>query len=160
MGIKQITRLRVLEIVNGYDQLKSLQGIKLTYAITKTMKVLKAEAEAIEASKYTSDTIEKYSKEYQEIVESEAKRDADGNFIMAGTNQVSIENIKSFQGKTKVLNETYAEELAIVKVADVKYEKFLKEKVDIEFFCIVEENLPENITVSQMEILSDMIDMD
>jgi hypothetical protein len=120
---KQITRSRVLEIVQGYEGLKSLSGIKLAYAISKNMNALKHEQESIKEAVPKNKDLEKYREQYSEILEVEAKRDENGNFIPVGNGNVAITNLTSFKAKVKVLDEKYAVQLAAQKV---KKQIFLK----------------------------------
>ena len=64
---KTITRSRVLEIVQGYEELKSLSGIKLAYAISKNMTALKREQESIKEAIPQNKDLEKYRESFWEL---------------------------------------------------------------------------------------------
>jgi hypothetical protein len=152
-----IIRSRVLEIVQGYEVLKSLSGIKLAYAISKNMTALKREQESIKEAVPKNKDIEKYREEYSVILEEEAKMDKDGNFIPVGNGNVAISNLASFKAKVKVLDEKYSVQLAAQKANEKKFEDFLAEEFEFDFFQFEEANLPEAITVEQIGLLSEMI---
>lgn len=152
-----IKRSRVLEIVNGYEVLKSLSGIKLAYAISKNMVALKREQESIKDAIPKNSELDKYQEEYSAILEVEAKRDESGNFIPAGNGNVVLANVVSFKEKIKVLDEKYATQLADKKVTDKKFEEFLSEEFEFDFYQFEESNLPESITVEQIGLLNEMI---
>ena len=152
-----ITRSRVLEIAQGYEVLKSLSGIKLAYAISKNMTALKREQESIKDAVPKNKDLEKYREQYSEILDSEAKRDETGNFIPVGNGNVAISNLTSFKAKLKALDEKYGVQLAAQKVNEKKFEEFLAEEFEFDFFQFDEANLPENITVEQIALLSEMI---
>jgi hypothetical protein len=152
-----ITRSRVLEIVQGYEVLKSLSGIKLAYAISKNMAALKREQESIKEAVPKNKDLEKYREQYSVILEQEAKMDKDGNFISVGNGNVAITNLTSFKSKVKVLDEKYAVQLSVQKVNEKKFEDFLSEEFEFDFFQFDESNLPEAITVEQIGLLSEMI---
>ena len=152
-----IIRSRVLEIVQGYDALKSLSGIKLAYAISKNMAALKREQESIKEAVPINIDLEKYWEKYSEILESEAKRDENGNFISVSNGNVAISNLTSFKAKVKVLDQKYSVQLAAQKVNEKKFEDFLAEEFEFDFFQFDEANLPEAITVEQIGLLNEMI---
>jgi hypothetical protein len=152
-----INRLRVLEITSGADKLKSLTGVKLTYAITKNMKALQAEAETTKESRTTSDEMLKYNEEYKVIIEAEAKRDDEGNFIPAGNGQIALKNGSEFKAKMKVLDEKYKAAIEAAKAKDKEFEKFLKESFEFDFFQFEESHIPESITQEQMGLVMEMI---
>ena len=152
-----ITRSRVLEIVQGYEVLKSLSGIKLAYAISKNMTALKREQESIKEAVPKNKDLEKYREQYSEILEEEAKMDENGNFIPVGNGNVAITNLTSFKAKVKVLDEKYAVQLAAQKANEKQFEDFLSEEFEFDFFQFEEVNLPEAITVEQIGLLSEMI---
>jgi hypothetical protein len=152
-----ITRSRVLEIVQGYEVLKSLSGIKLAYAISKNMTALKREQESIKGALPKNTDLEKYREEYSVILEAEAKMDENGNFIPVGNGNVAISNLSSFKAKVKVLEEKYAVQLSAQKANEKKFEEFLIEEFDFDFFQFEEANLPDAITVEQIGLLNEMI---
>jgi hypothetical protein len=152
-----ITRSRVLEIVQGYEVLKSLSGIKLAYAISKNMTALKREQESIKGALPKNTDLEKYREEYSVILEAEAKMDENGNFIPVGNGNLAISNLSSFKAKVKVLEEKYAVQLSAQKANEKKFEEFLIEEFDFDFFQFEEANLPDAITVEQIGLLNEMI---
>jgi hypothetical protein len=155
-----ITRLRVIEIVLGYEVLKQLSGVKMAYAIGKNITALKREHELIKESTPRNKDLEKYQEEYQVIIDSEAKKDDSGNFIPVGNGQVAISNYTSFKTKINDLEKKYATQLADQKEKDEEFERFLKEPFEFEFFQFDESLLPDSITVEQMELISEMIKME
>lgn len=152
-----ITRSRVLEIVQGYEVLKSLSGIKLAYAISKNMTALKREQESIKEALPKNKDLEKYREQYSEILEVEAKRDENGNFIPVGNGNVAISNLSGFKVKVKVLDEKYAVQLAAQKANEKMFEDFLAEEFEFDFYQFDEASLPEAITVEQIGLLTEMI---
>jgi hypothetical protein len=156
MGMQKITHKRITEIVEGYPMLKTLTGIKLTYAITKNMKMLKAEIENLNESRYTSDDLKAYQEEYRILVTNEAKKDKDGNFIQIGQGQIAIEDMTGFTQKVNDLNKRYKKELEKVKDETEKFNKFYNEPIELNFYTFKSDVLPENITVEQRELLTEM----
>jgi len=152
-----ITRSRVLEIVQGYEVLKPLSGIKLAYAISKNMTVLKREQESIKEAVPKNNELEKYREEYALILDAEAKKDDNGNFIPIGNGNVALSNLSGFKAKVKALDEKYSVQLAEQKANEKKFEEFLLEEFEFDFFQFEEANLPETITVEQIGLLSEMI---
>ncbi len=152
-----INRQRVIEIVQGADLLKPLSGVKFTYAIAKNMKGLTAEFEALKEANKPVKGMDKYNEEYKEILEAEAKRDAEGNLVQAGSGHVAIANPKLFQKKIKSLEEKFKNELAESKAKNEEFEKFMKEPFAFEFFQFEESVIPENITVEQMGVILEMV---
>jgi hypothetical protein len=155
---QNIKRSRVLEIVQGYETLKTLQGIKLAYAISKNLTALKREQQCINDAIPVMKNAEKYREQYSEILEAEAKKDENGNFIPVGNGNVALVNQTSFTAKLKALNKKYAAEQAEQQANEKKFEEFLsKDEFEFDFFQFEEIHLPETITVEQMGLLTEMI---
>lgn len=152
-----VKRSRVIEIVQGYESLKQLQGVKLAYAVSKNMTALQREKKSIEAAQPKGENLEKYREEYSVILEAEAKRDEQGNFIPTGGGNIAIADFKSFKAKVKALDKKFEKELEKQKTKTEEFEKFLDEDCEIEFFQFEESLLPESITVEQIGLLSEMI---
>lgn len=151
------TRQRVLEIVNGADKLKSLQGVKLTYAINKNMKALKSEIEAMEESSSPSEKMQKYNDACNELVISEAKRDEKGEFISAGEGRIVLKDTASYKAKKTELDEQYKDEIEKSKVKDAEFDVLFKEPFDFEFFQVLPEFIPDSITCEQMDLIFEMV---
>ena len=154
---KLITRIRVLAIVAGADKVKSLTGIKLAYAVSKNLTALRREQDSIKDAMPKIKELEKYNEEYGIILDQEAKKDENGNFIPTGGGNVAITNYTNFKEKMKVLDKKYAKPLKEQTKANEDFEAFLKEPFEFEFFQFEEIYLPETITVEQMELLAEMI---
>lgn len=157
MSKEKITRGRVFEIIAGYEIIKPLTGIKLAYAISRNMRELKKEKELVQEMDYKSDKLKEYQDKYSAILEKEAKRDAEGNYVAAGGGQIALQNLASFKAKVKKLDEEYAEELAAKKAQDEKIEAFLKDEFEFDFYTFDQELLPDSITVEQYELITEMV---
>lgn len=152
-----ITRLRVLEIVNNADKLKSLQGVKLTYAISKNLKALKAEVEAMQESNKPSEEMQKYNDACNELVIAEAKRDDKGEFIPAGPNQIVLKDASAYKAKRSELDEKYKDEIEKAKVKNAEFDILLKEPFEFEFYQVQSEFISEEITCEQMDLILEMV---
>ena len=152
-----ISRNRVIEIVSNAEKLKTLIGVKLTYAIAKNLKGLTEEMEVVKGANKPTAGIEAYNAELKTILEAEAKRDDNGNFIPAGSGQIVIANPASFQAKAKELDERFKADLANAKAKSDEFERFLKEPYEFEFFQFEESAIPDTISVEQMGLIIEMV---
>lgn len=157
MGKVEINRLRVLEITNNADKLKSLSGVKLTYAISKNLKALKAEVETMKESNLPSEELTKYNDAYNKLVQAEAKRNDKGEFIPAGQDQIVLKDAVSFKAKKLELDEEYKDEIEKAKAKNVEFDSLLKEPFEFEFYQVLPEFISEEITCEQMDLIFEMI---
>ena len=152
-----ITRTRVMQIVAGAAALKSLSGIKLAYAVSKNITALRREQDTIKDAMPKVKDLEKYNEEYGLILDQEARKDENGNFIPTGGGNVAIANYTNYTEKLKALEKKYAKPLKEQSKANEDFDKFLKEPFEFEFFQFEETYLPETVTVEQMDLLVEMI---
>lgn len=152
-----INRLRVLEIVNNAEKLKSLSGVKLTYAITKNLKKLTSEVEVIKESNTPSEELKAYNEAYNDLVNSEAKLDELGGFIQVGNGQIKLKDGNAFHTKKAELDEKYKDAIDQAKAKELEFEKFLKEPFEFDFYQVPIDCAPESITAEQMDLIFEMI---
>ena len=101
--------------------------------------------------------LEKYNEEYGLILDQEARKDENGNFIPTGGGNVAIANYTTYKEKLKTLEKKYAKPLKEQTKANEDFDKFLKEPFEFDFFQFEETYLPETVTVEQMDLLVEMI---
>lgn len=152
-----ITRTRVMQIVAGASILKSLTGIKLAYAVSKNISALKRENDSIIEAAPNIKGVENYHEEYGLLLDQEARKDENGNFIPTGGGNVAIANYTTYKEKLKTLEEKYSKQLEEQKKANEDFEIFLAEPFEFDFFQFEETYLPETITVEQIDLLVEMI---
>lgn len=157
MSKEVITRNRVLEIIKGYPTLKSLSGVKLAYAISRNMRELQKEQVLIEEMLSFSEEFKEYMQKYNDIVESLAKRDNSGNYVLVGNDQIAISNPVIFKEKLVVLDEEYKEVLKDKKVKDETIKTFLNEPFEFDFYTCSESEVPQTITVEQYNLIMEMV---
>jgi len=136
----------------------NLKGVKFSYAVAKNMSIIEKELEIIGETKAAKDFLE-FDKQRQEkrlkLLEKHAKKDEDGKPIKKENGDYELESISKFTKEVSALFEIEYE--ANKEVVD-EYQKLLDQEAEIEFHKVKLENVPEDITTGQMNLIFPIID--
>lgn len=147
--------LQIYGFVTNYSKLANLSGVKLTYAITKNFKKASAEVENFEAGRKPSEAFQEYDKARMELAQKHAKKDENGEVSMKnGGREYDIESLTAFQKELEALREEHKAAYDEQMVKEEEFKKLMLEETSVEFHKVKTDNLPEEITTEQMEVLN------
>jgi len=153
----------VIEIYNKLSELDNLTGVKFAYAININKNAFKIEVENIAIASKPSPAYLQFEKEEGELIKSHATKNDNGEVI-----QVKLDNgqygfnlepllIEQFKVKREKLNKTHSAAIQI----HIKNQKEILELLDSEYSgqtkMIDFNDIPENISVKQMNIIEQLI---
>tara|TARA_R110002012_G_scaffold83250_1_gene209639 strand:+ start:241 stop:741 length:501 start_codon:yes stop_codon:yes gene_type:complete len=140
-----------------------ISGVKLSYAIISNSKVLGEESKNIEESKKYPEEYQKIEEEMRDLFMANALSDKKGNPIVENdTYSLDPEKVKEYNSKVKEIQDSPENKELFDKIAliDKDYLKFLEEESPLKedkLITVTLDQLPEDITVNQMSVLSFMI---
>lgn len=138
-----------------------LSGVKMSYAIIKNVKTLEEESKSInESLKYPQDFLD-MQEDLREIFKDHALKDDKGEFIIK-EDQYQLDPIKidDYQEAVKEKRDNSKAIIEEAKVIESEFNKFLEEDscLSDSIVKIKLDDLPKDVTPSQMAVLSFMIE--
>ena len=154
---KEISRSRVVEILNSYSELEKLSGLELVSKLVENVSLLEKEKEKIDKVAKKLEYSEEYKADYNLIIKEEAEIDENGNYKMIDTDKIVLKENNSFVKRMEEFQEKYKDEIAKVTEAREYFNKYMEENVKFEFLQIDKNLLPKDINMRQYKLLVDMI---
>ena len=154
---KEISRSRVVEILNSYPELEKLSGLELVSKLVENVSLLEKEKEKIDKVAKKLEYSEEYKADYNLIIKEEAEIDENGNYKMIDTDKIVLKENNSFVKRMEEFQEKYKDEIAKVTEAREYFNKYMEENVKFEFLQIDKNLLPKDINMRQYKLLVDMI---
>ena len=169
--MKKLKQKEVLGLYYALAILGNLKGVKFNYGIDKNRKRLKKEVDIIEETNKPDLEYDKYNKERVAINEKYALKNEDGtpkmtlqqiNAQQQLSHYVIDEKRKAeFNKAQDDLKEKHKVAVEARKVQIEEYKEFLEtENTDFSPFLISIDNIPEEITGEQFEIISNFLEED
>jgi len=153
----KIKRTEIIQMFNGLQKLGNLEGVKFSYAIVKTAKILSDEIYALKESIKSSDAFNEYERKRLELCNKYCSKDEAGKPLMKDGYFVGLDKNTDFIKEIETLKEKFKETLEARKKQEQEYAKMLDEEVDVDIYQISLEDVPKNITVEQMAIIEKLI---
>lgn len=154
------------EMVNLYGVLKEVENekasIRFSYAAAKNIKAIEVEVNALQKIIQTPvEGGEEYEKERLEVLKKYAEKDEKGKPILYN-NQYKIlpENMDHFNAEMKQLEEKHKDAIDRLKERNKELEKLLQEEIEIPLQMVTLDELPQELTPLQVEMLMPMIKND
>lgn len=153
-----ITNEKILSLVQEFLTLKNLTGVKFSYAINKNLEKLKQEAKLIyktvESSEEFIPVIEKIRK-----IQGKYSKKENGKDVIKNNEYVIDESKRQeYEAELEQIKKDNKEVWDKREQQLDNFNKFLKEKSTFEPYKIKIKDIPESITVEQMEIIKDFVD--
>ncbi len=140
-------------LLNGFELVKDLKGVKFAYARAKNKKLVLAELELLKNVMKDSDEFIEYDKKRIELCEEYCTKDDKGKPVIKNRKYDGLTKNEEFTKKLNELNEKYKEVIDEKKKRAEEYKKLLDEEIDFEFHKIKLQDVPEDITGAQLEAI-------
>lgn len=140
------------QLLSLYQSLKSvgnLKGVKFAYAVSKNLQLLESEIKSINEAQKPSEKFQAYDKARVELAKKHAKTE-EGKPVVKNNSYV-IENEKAFNEELETLKTEHKEALDEREVQLNEFKELLKGEVEIELHKVKMDDVPADITVTQME---------
>ena len=156
----KITREKLFKLNNLLKAFKNVKSTKFAYIVVRNTKIIDEEVEVVKG--LITLPPEHKSNEFEtkriELVKKWANKDEKGELVVVdGHYDVSEESLEGFNKDFAELTTEYAEALAEVEANNTKLQELLKEEIDVELRTIKEENLPDDLSAEELDVLETII---
>ena len=153
-----VTRSQLLQLLTGLDLVKGLSGIKLGYACGRNKKAIQEEFEIFNKTLDPSEEFNKYDEERKKLCLEHCSYDDNNMPIIENNVYVGLDDNKKFQKAFEALKKKNQKLLDEQQKKVDEYNKVLaEEKIDFNLWVVSLDELPQGITVEQMDAIFLMI---
>ena len=146
---------RLQQVLN---HLKDVPNTKFAYALIKNLKKIDAEIGILNELKQANKTATlEYEKKRIDLCTKHAEKDEMGTPIIENNNY-KILDVGTFTKELEDLRNVHSDDFDKQLKGEAEYINLLKEECDIDFYKMKPEDLPDNLTALQLEILEPLID--
>jgi len=148
-----MTNRQVVELWNSLTAPSMLnhRGVKFSYSVTKTKQSIKGTITALEMlQNQKPESMDAFEKERLELCMEYADLDDDGNQVMQGKNYKITERLSEFEVAFTELQEKHDQAFKDLQKHLQGFEKLLDEEIDVDVHMMSIGDIPETITVKEM----------
>ena len=158
MNFTRENLVQIWGVLNGLAQEKTTA--KGAYGIAKNKRIVETEVKSIEEAQKNQqlpEGIEEYEQKRLGLCEKFCDKDEEGKPVVNGNTFVIVKERPAFDTELLKLQEEFKEPLSTRQKQDLEFQDFLKEEVNVDFHQIKIDDLPNNVTGQQVEVLGDII---
>lgn len=151
---KKIQREELFKMLNGFKKVENLPGESLAWAIMRNKKAIEAELREVQKIVQLTPEIEKYENGRIAICKKYCEKNEKGGAVIKNGKYAGLDENPEFE---KAIDEYKKENQKVVNLIDQtqkNYEKAIKEEIEFDFYTVKKDNLPQNITPAQLEVIS------
>jgi hypothetical protein len=157
----KITREKLIQVWTILSQLSQVKTTaKGAYGIGRNKRAIESEIKSLEEAQKAviyPDSLNEFHSKRVELCREFADKDADGNPKMTGQSFVMTTGRSLFEEKLIPLREEYKEPLEAANKIDSEFHAFLQEEIEVEVFKIKIDDVPNDISGAELEILGEII---
>ena len=150
-----MTKKEIFELHKVLDSCGRLTGAKFAYAIARNMALIRPICKEIEQAIAPTEEYTAYDTERAELAKSHAQKNKDGientNMNEHGEKQYIIVDQKKFDAEHEELKTKHAEAIDARESQIEEFKKTLEEEVEVNFYKMPLDIVPEGINSAQME---------
>ncbi len=144
-------------LLEGFEAVKNLQGVKFAYARAKNKKLVLNEIELINESMKMTDEYLEYEKKRVELCKEFCEKNEKGTPVIKNNTYAGLTGNTKFDEKLKKLREEFKEVIDARETQIEESNKMLDEEVEIDFHMILLKDVPINITGVQLESIASIV---
>lgn len=144
-------RKELYDLLNGFETVKDLKGVKFAYARAKNKKLVLAELELLKDVLKDSDKFVEYDKKRIKLCEVYCTKDDKGKPVIKNRKYDGLTKNEEFNKKLEKLGEEFKEVIEQKKKNAEEYQTLLDGEVDIPLHKIKLDDVPSDITGAQLE---------
>jgi len=152
-----ITRAELLELWHGLPVLADLKGFKLGYAVARTKAKLRPVIGGFDKALKPDAAFQAFEEKRMKLCRKYAQKDPRGNFMSSSDSFVFGENQEAFDGEMAPLTAEFTEAIEARKRQIEDYNASLLESISVEVYQITEADVPDDVSVRQVEVLIRLI---
>lgn len=145
-------------ISKNLESLKYLKGAKFTYSIIKNIELIEKEIEVLTKMSKPSEEFENYDKDRLALCERLSQKDGEGNSLKNDLGNGNFEYILDINSKewtegTTLLSSKYLDAIKNREVQINNYNEILNKEVELKFYEIKLDDIPNDINLELMNII-------
>ena len=144
-------------MLTGLDNVKSLKGFKFAIAVSKNKDLILKEIESIQGAVEQKDAFKTFENLRIELCKEHSVKDSDNNPTIVNDAYVLIDKQK-FQEAFISLEKEHSKAITERKEQLAEAESYLKEECEIDFKCIKQSDISDEITSEQISGIKFMIE--
>lgn len=148
--------------INALDSVSDLKGVKFAFCVLKNRKKIEGQVEEdkpiFEEILKPSEGFKEYEQKRIMLCESSSEKDEEGKAITEG-DRYKIPDMDKFNVDLSELSNEYKEAIDDRKHQIDEYNSLMEEDIEVEFQVIGFNDLPEDITETQLKGLEFMLDL-
>ncbi len=151
----------VMSLYKSLVELSGLKGVKLAYAVARNKVILQNEFEGLVASQKESQEFLDFEDERVELAKKYSKKNADSEpetKIVNKTREYILEDKEAFKKALAELKEKYKKTLDERDQQIKDFEALLEEESKITLHKVSMADIPQDITVDQMDVILNFLD--
>ena len=146
-----------MNMLNKLPLVSNLKGFKLAYAVARNKAALTAESKLLEDARKPSEAFILYNKERIELCKELAEKEENGKPKIVHGAYVGVEDHPDWDERFGALEDKHREAVDAHDKMIVDYNEALETEIDFEMYMIGVDQIPEDITVAQMDAIMLMI---
>lgn len=152
-------RRELYMFMQSLNNLGNLKGVKFAYSIIKNKKKIEEEIKILEEVVKPSDEFSKYEAERIELCELHCEKDDKGEPVVEDDKYKIIDESK-FDKELETLKESYNTYITEREDQIKDYNKMLDDEIEMDFAKVNFDELPTDISTTQLESITFMLDLD
>lgn len=153
------TKTEIIQLYQALNRLGNLSGVKFAYAVSRNIHLIEPEIKSIEKALEASDEFKKFEDKRMELVNKFGKKDDKGKPLVKD-NEYEMDNKEEFEKEFETLKEENKEVYEARQKQIEEYNELLKSESTVVLHKIQLSDVPQNITVTQMNSISSLISED
>jgi hypothetical protein len=150
-------RIELMTMLGNLRKVGNMKGFKLAYAVARNKRALELEDDALNNALASSDEHAEYEKKRLQLCEKYGEKDEAGNPKIEKGRYVGLHTIPEWKKEHDDLTEEYKDVLEAERQKKVDYNNMLEEEIEIDMFMVGIDQIPQDVTVDQMDALMLMI---
>lgn len=153
-----MTKAETRDLYLSLNKLGNKKGVKFAYGVSRNVSLLKPEMDSLDKAVEATPEFKAFDEKRIELVKKHSKKDDKGNPVMKNQNDYDIEDLDAFN---KAFEDLKSDNQEVFDTRIKQLEEFtelMKSESEVKLFKISLDNVPEDITVTEMYSLRDIIE--
>ena len=148
----KITRQKLFNLLNAFETVKDLPGVKFAYAVIKNKAKINQEITALNKNMQPTAEYRKWEKARVALCQKHCTK-KDGKPVIENNKFIGLEKNLTFEKALDGLKKNYKPTLDDYKKKVDEYNRKITEEIEFDIHKIAKKDIPVNITPKQLEVI-------
>ena len=150
-------RTDLMSMLSNLMKVDNLKGHKIAYAVARNKRALTEERDILNEIMISSKKFGEFTKKRVDLCKKLATKDDNGNPVIVDKNYVGLDDNPDFIKAIESLQEEYKDAIEKDENKMLDYQNAMDEEIEFNMFVISYDDIPDDVTVGQMDVLFLMI---